>query len=161
MWRIAAAALTLVLAGPRSASAQALQAYGFAGPTVLSTETDRCSQIGGGLNLLATSRFGASVELGEMQVANLRLTSVAIDGVYHWAHPRRRVEPFVAGGYSLFFTRYASLDSFNVGGGVHVWTASGIGLRLEFRDHVYPRFHNAQALSFRAGVAIRLTNRIW
>ena len=162
MARLTAAILGLLLCTTGLAGAQTLQAYAFAGPgTVLSVQNEPSTHYGGGVSLIGGRRFGGSLELGETTIANLVLANVSIDGIYHWSAPHRRVEPFAVAGYSRFYARAFTLQSFNVGGGAQVWTHSGVAIRFEVRDHVYPRLGHAQALSFRAGVAIRLTDRLW
>ncbi|MFB3922294.1 MAG: hypothetical protein ACE145_11270 [Terriglobia bacterium] len=80
---------------------------------------------------------------------------------YHFVgkNDGRRVEPFVMGGYSLYFGDRTSFESgFNLGGGVNVWMAKHIGLRLEIRDQDHiNRFHSqfTRFVAFRIGVTFR------
>jgi hypothetical protein len=46
-----------------------------------------------------------------------------------------KVEPFVTGGYTLFF-REGTVSGANFGGGVNYWFKKRVGLRLELRDNV-------------------------
>ncbi len=46
-----------------------------------------------------------------------------------------KVEPFVAGGYTLFF-RSGIGHGFNFGGGLNYWFKERLGLRFEVRDNV-------------------------
>jgi hypothetical protein len=43
--------------------------------------------------------------------------------------------PFLGGGYSLGFRRSCG-HAINIGAGVHYWLTEGVGLRVEFRDHM-------------------------
>jgi len=70
---------------------------------------------------------------------------------YYFARRQRRLVPFVTGGYSLAF-RSGTASGGNFGGGVEYWLRDHVGLRFEFRDHVFssdsPHFYG-----FRFGVA--------
>ena len=48
---------------------------------------------------------------------------------------QNKVEPFVSGGYTLFF-RSVSANGANFGGGVNWWFKEHVGLRFELRDNV-------------------------
>lgn len=65
-----------------------------------------------------------------------------------------RVEPFVTGGYTLFF-RSGTANGFNVGGGVNYWFKECVGLRLELRDNVWTEFGTVHYVGFRIGVTSR------
>jgi hypothetical protein len=65
-----------------------------------------------------------------------------------------RLEPFVTGGYSLFF-RNGALSGLNFGGGAIWWVSEGVGLRLEARDHVPVMELDRHIVLFRAGITFR------
>jgi hypothetical protein len=65
-----------------------------------------------------------------------------------------RVEPFVTGGYTLFF-RWGAANGFNFGGGVNYWLKDHIGLRFEVRDTVWTSGGLIHYLGFRIGVTFR------
>jgi hypothetical protein len=46
-----------------------------------------------------------------------------------------KVEPFVSGGYTLFF-REGTANGVNFGGGLNYWFRERLGLRFEVRDNV-------------------------
>ncbi|HUU13422.1 MAG TPA: outer membrane beta-barrel protein [Terriglobia bacterium] len=48
---------------------------------------------------------------------------------------KNKVEPFVTGGYTLFF-RQGSANEVNFGGGANWWFKERVGLRIELRDNV-------------------------
>lgn len=83
----------------------------------------------------------------------------SVDASYHF-FPRKkngRVEPFVAGGYSLYFG-HGKANGFNVGGGVNVWLGHRAALRLEVRDFgnagiILPAVDNF--IAFRFGMTFR------
>jgi hypothetical protein len=60
----------------------------------------------------------------------------SIDATYHFFgnKSRRKVEPFLTGGYSLYFGQRTTTQSgFNLGGGVNLWVIRHAALRLEIR----------------------------
>ena len=72
---------------------------------------------------------------------------------------RRRVEPFVTGGYSLYFGERTAFGSgFNLGGGINIWMARHVAMRLEVRDQDHINgFHSqfTRFVAFRVGVTFR------
>jgi hypothetical protein len=65
------------------------------------------------------------------------------------------VRPFVTGGYTLGF-RDGHENLFNVGGGVDFWLKPKVGLRVEFRDHIWIEDNDTlQFLGVRVGVMFR------
>lgn len=79
---------------------------------------------------------------------------VSVNGSYHFNRDRK-LSSFVSGGYSLGF-RSDTANLFNLGGGVNYWFGDKVGLRLEFRDHIYSeRESNEHYLSARIGLSFR------
>jgi len=86
---------------------------------------------------------------------------VSLDGSYHFFGKKnhRRIEPFVVGGYSLYYgDRTATESGFNFGGGVNWWFSRHAGLRLELReqDHIHD-FHSqfTRVVAFRVGMTFK------
>jgi hypothetical protein len=82
---------------------------------------------------------------------------LSLNGAYHFL-PKKdgKLAPFVTGGYSLGF-RSGTINMYNFGAGAHYWFTKRVGLRLEFRDQIWPggggpMFHH---WGFRLGVAFR------
>ena len=74
---------------------------------------------------------------------------------YHFIHDKRRkIDPYVTGGYTLFF-RTGTENLFNFGVGTNYWFARRVGLRVEFRDQVYTQTGTAHFWGVRLGVAFR------
>jgi hypothetical protein len=74
------------------------------------------------------------------------------NAAYHFLAPNGRgVEPFLTGGYSLFF-RAGLSHGYNVGGGSDFWMKRNLGLRFEVRDQ---QSSNRDVVSFRVGVVFR------
>jgi hypothetical protein len=114
--------------------------------------------IGGGGNYRSSIGLGGGVDLSYL--APWRDKGDGIGALspylyYSYLKKRNKVEPFLSGGYTLFF-RSGTANGINFGGGVHYWFAKKIGLKLEFRDDLFlytsPHYH---FVSFRIGVAFR------
>jgi hypothetical protein len=76
---------------------------------------------------------------------------------YHFLHTaNHKVEPFVTGGYSLFFGDGVA-NGFNLGGGVNIWSSKCAALRLEVRGHPDSGdpFDGGSIVAFRIGVTFR------
>jgi opacity protein-like surface antigen len=82
----------------------------------------------------------------------------SIDASYHF-FGKSRVEPFVVGGYSLYFGNRGSTQSgYNLGGGANFWLAQHAALRMEVRYQGNMRDFNGQFdhfVAFRFGVTFR------
>ena len=85
----------------------------------------------------------------------------SIDACYHFFGKKnhRRIEPFVVGGYSLYFgDRTDFQNGFNLGGGVNLWVAKHAALRLEIRDQDHINYFHSQFtrfVAFRVGMTFR------
>jgi opacity protein-like surface antigen len=87
----------------------------------------------------------------------------SLDASYHFFgnKSRRRVEPFLTGGYSLYYGQRTTTQSgFNLGGGVNLWVIKHVAPRLEVRYqggingfHGYSQFNHYVA--FRFGMTFR------
>jgi hypothetical protein len=145
------------LAMPGAAGAQAVSGYGFAGRAAIVDEDGLLlTHYGGGLDLISGSGLGASIEAGRMGRNGVWINHVSVDGTYHWGRTGRRVTPFVAAGYSRFFADGEAANTFNVGGGVDVWVARRVGIRLDVRDHVDPSKGSVHVPSVRFGATVHL-----
>ncbi len=121
----------------------------------------------GGELLERSSGLGVGIELG-YGGPNWSFNGNGAVGVgsvnfsYHFfsTHSRRRVDPFVSGGYSLYFGKRTTFQSgFNVGGGVNLWFARHAALRLEIRDqdgiNRYDYCQFTRFAAFRFGMTFR------
>jgi hypothetical protein len=95
--------------------------------------------MGGGGELALGKGVSAGIELGAVGLRRDYTNSVqgvvSANGYYHFQSSHSaRWDPFVTGGYSLFFRRGAS-NLGNFGGGVNYWFANHVAVRLELRDH--------------------------
>jgi hypothetical protein len=111
--------------------------------------------VGGGGEGLLYKGFGVGGEIGTITpVSNSRetlgLASVNLTGHFNRSG---KVQPFVTGGASLLF-REGAAGGGNFGGGVQWWVKSRLGLRFEFRDHIFSS-DSPHLYVFRTGVSFR------
>ncbi len=117
------------------------------------------AHVGAGGEGFFTRNIGAGVELGCLTpmrswsdgVATLSPNLVAR---FRAKDKNHKLEPFVTGGYTLFF-RSATASGVNFGGGVNYWFNDNVGLRLEFRDNVWTLNAPIHYVDFRVGVTFR------
>lgn len=80
---------------------------------------------------------------------------LSVNGAYHFNNAGRW-RPFVTGGYTFGFDGEVTENLFNIGGGVDYWIRPKVGLRIEFRDHVWSGDGDAVHLwGVRCGVTFR------
>lgn len=78
---------------------------------------------------------------------------VSPDVSYHFSRGSKLV-PFVTGGYSMAFRSGATSSGGNFGGGVQYWMKDHVGLRVEFRDHVFSS-DSPHLFQIRVGLSFR------
>jgi hypothetical protein len=156
-------ALAAVIAPGRPAAAQVL-GYGIAGPAGYSgffgSSLESVHAAGGG-EVLAGGRLGGGGEFGLLGNPSGGLFIASANAVFHVVpvQPtplRRRLSPYVSGGYTRLFSGEGSFNAWNAGIGADVWLKPRVGLRAEFRDHVRPDSRGGvHYWSVRAGVVFR------
>jgi hypothetical protein len=134
--------------------------YGFAAPggvTVRGSTTGTLHFGGGGEKIFGPG-IGVGGELGVLGPwSNYRsaLGVFSVNGSYHFFRDRPKLDPFVTGGYTLFF-RSGTANLGNFGGGVNYWLGERLALRAEVRDHVHsPGPLTIHYWGLRLGVAFR------
>lgn len=128
-----------------------------AGATAGNGTSDGTFQIAGGGEGLLYKGFGMGAEVGYLapfQGAGDGFGILSVNPSYHFrGSGSGRLVPFVTGGFSLGF-RNGAAGGGNFGGGVQYWMKDHVGLRLEFRDHIFssdtPHFYQ-----FRVGLSFR------
>jgi hypothetical protein len=113
--------------------------------------------VGGGGEGLLYKGFGVGGEIGyfapfESAGDGFGLASANI-GYHFKMKSSPKVVPFVTGGYSVAF-RNGSSSGGNIGGGVQYWAKDKVGLRFEFRDHIFSS-DSPHIYSFRVGLSFR------
>jgi hypothetical protein len=158
---VRSAVLSAVFAA--AAAAQSVSGYAFVAPggATGSARTQATLQAGAGFEVPVGKGFGAGAEVGAL--SDLRSWGDSTIGVFspsaycHFIRDNnrsRRLDPFVDGGYTLFF-RSGKLNLFHFGGGLHIWAARHLGARIELRDQVASNDGTVHYWGFRLGVAFR------
>lgn len=96
---------------------------------------------GFGLELLLHKGLGVQTELGYAGPdwsfsGNGAVGLGSVDAAYHFlgAKSRKRLAPFAAGGYSLYFGQRSTFGSgYNLGAGTNFWVLRHVALRSEIR----------------------------
>jgi hypothetical protein len=147
----------LLLAAATAGAAQSSSGYVFFAPggQTMFGSTMTMLNAGGGVDAHITHGLGANVELSALWPADYPsgvVGLVSAGPTYRIPLRHERIEPFVAGGYSLMF-RGGHANLGYLGGGVNYWAWKKVGFRLEFRDHI--RQGPVNFWLFRFGVAFR------
>lgn len=142
-------------------------AYVFGGPVVVPrsafTRWDGTFvHVGGGGEGRLTNRFGLGGEIGVLKPATnpeaITAGLASVTPAYHFISrdSDRKSDPFVDAGLSILFGR-GSGAAVHYGGGLNYWVHRRIGLRLEFRHHLWsPEAGEAiHLVGFRFGLAFR------
>lgn len=116
-------------------------------------------QVGGGGEAFFTRHLGLGADLGGLKVSGadwLGTLSPNFVARFRAKDDENKVEPFVTGGYTLFF-RSGTVSGYNFGGGINYWFRDRVGVRFEARDSVWvasdaPDLH---LVGFRIGVTFR------
>src|SRR5215210_5711189 len=135
------------------------QGYVFAGPGASSRSSETMLNFGGGGEGFIKGGLSAGAEIGGIGPADrldrgLGLFSTNVGYHFLKASQSGKVVPFVSGGYTLFF-RGGADNGVNFGGGVNYWFKDRLGLRFEFRDHVFVPYPDTHLLGFRVGLMFR------
>ena len=141
--------LVLILMNSVDASAQqpGSYAYAFGGPVVVPRSAftrwnGNFVHMGGGAEGRLTNRFALGGELGVLKPVTNRYAVAAglasVTPAYHFIarESSRKIDPFVDGGISLLFGRGGAI-ALHYGGGLNYWVRRRVGLRLEFRHHLW------------------------
>ncbi len=150
----------LLLVFCATALAQSSAGYIFFAPGGVTSSgyTSGTYQIGGGGDVILGKGIGVGAEIGaiapmESFAAALGVFSPGVS--YHFIHDKRRkIDPYVTGGYTLFF-REGAENLFHFGAGTNYWFARHVGLRVEFRDQIYTQYRATHFWGIRLGVALR------
>ncbi len=133
--------------------------YAFFAPGFSSPSTRTLAHVGGGGEGFFTRNLGAGAELGYLTPMSSwgdGIGTLSPNVVYRFraADASNKLEPFVTGGYTLFF-RSGTANGFNVGGGANYWLKDHLGLRFELRDNVNVQNATIPYFGFRVGVTFR------
>ncbi len=126
-----------LLAFPPLASAQQSSLYVFGAVGGAPENEGSTLHIGGGGEFVAAGLIGVGGELGALTHSGSFRDTLGVLSINGYGHipTKGRIDPYVTGGYSLFF-RSGTASGGNFGVGVHMRVLAKLGLKLEFRDHV-------------------------
>jgi hypothetical protein len=130
--------------------------YGFGGVVGTSEGPAALLHVGGGGEGLVYKGLGLGAEIGYLspfQDLGEGIGILSTNVGYHFVKPNHKLVPFITGGFSLAFKHGASGGG-NFGGGVQYWMRPHLGLRFEFRDHVFSS-DNPHLYGFRVGLSFR------
>jgi hypothetical protein len=130
--------------------------YGFGAVGGASGGSDATLHVGGGGEGLVYKGLGLGAEIGYLspfQGLGDGIGILSTNVGYHFVKPNRKLAPFVTGGFSLAFRNGASGGG-NFGGGIQYWMRPHLGLRFEFRDHVFSS-DSPHLYGFRVGLSFR------
>jgi len=163
---ILAVLVMLVAPFPATGQMSSGYVYAFGGPVVVPKSAytrwnGDFVHVGGGGEGRLTDRFALGGEMGVLKpVTNEYAITTGLASVtpaWHFISQRSksRFDPFVDGGLSLLFGR-GGAAALHYGGGVNYWLKRRIGLRFEFRDHIWsPEAGEAVHLvDFRVGIVL-------
>lgn len=124
---------------------------------------------GFGLDLLLHKGWGVETEIAYANSnwsfsGNENAVGIgSVDGLYHffWAKSRKKIDPFAAAGYSLYFgERTTFVNGYNLGAGLNYWVLRHVALRSEIRFQGgidtfagYSQF--THFIAFRFGITLR------
>jgi hypothetical protein len=137
--------------------------YGFFGIGAASTDYGSIGSwhVGGGGEAVFWDELGIGAEIGCQSLWEEppdRFGMLSVNGAYHFnsAAGAGKWRPFVTGGYTLIFDSGSTGNLFNIGAGVDYWFRRKVGVRVEFRDHIWtPGEITVQYLGVRFGVTFR------
>ena len=160
------AAAILALALGQTVVAQHSNAYLFAGGSTIPGRImftywhGNYRHMGGGAEAGIGERFTLGGEAGALlsTAATFRRNALVASfgpGFHFFPRSDRKLDPFLAGGASLLAGSGVG-GMFYYGGGINYWFDSRLGLRLEFRDHVWsPEATPIHFIGARIGLTIR------
>jgi hypothetical protein len=133
--------------------------YAYFAPGASSPSSGAYAHVGAGGEGFFTRNLGAAAELGyltPMRSWSDGIGTLSPNFVARFRAKDRdhKLEPFVTGGYTLFF-RSGTASGVNFGGGVNYWFNDNVGLRLEVRDNVWTQYATIHYVGFRVGVTFR------
>jgi hypothetical protein len=150
----------LMLAFCAAALAQSTNGYVFFAPGGLTSSghTGMTIHAGGGADVILGKGLGLGAEIGALGPREDLSAAVGMfspNASFHFIREKgRKADPFVTGGYTLMF-RSGTANLFNFGAGANYWFRDHLGLRVEFRDHVYTRYATLHYWGLRVGLSFR------
>jgi hypothetical protein len=144
---------------PLTSLAQQSNGYVFVGATnpgsnPFTRYQSNFAHLGGGGEADLGKWFGFGAEVGALLASDNQAGLASLGPYLHFLTSESRIDPFVTGG-STMLIRGGLGHLWHAGGGVNYWLNNRIGVRAEFRDHVWTQRNSLQFLDFRFGVVFR------
>jgi hypothetical protein len=158
IWIVLLLALIPVLSFAQTEEGGRVQVYSVTGVGRASGDNAQL-QIGGGVDALIYKGIGVGGEFvrnKERENLELGLNIFSTNGSFHFlgGGASDKFDPFATGGYSRLFGPGAGVNALNFGGGFNYWLTNKVGVRFEFRDHVFSAGNTTSNLyGLRGGVA--------
>jgi hypothetical protein len=156
--------IMLLVSFPSAAQMPSGYVYAFGGPVIVPKSAftrwnGNFIHVGGGGEGRITSRFALGGEIGVLKPITNRYAVTTFLGsvtpAFHFIskNSKHKFDPFVDGGVSLLAGRGAGV-AIHYGGGTNYWLTRRVGLRFEFRHHIWsPESGEAVHLvGFRVGI---------
>lgn len=90
--------------------------------------------IGGGAEMAITKELGVAGDLGYSFLNRKDDFAIFSPGIFYRFQPKRKVVPFLDGGYAVAF-RDNSINLVYFGGGVNYWANKDFGLKVAVRNN--------------------------
>lgn len=140
--------IMLFVSFPAAAQMSGNYVYAFGGPVVVpKSDYTRWNgdfvHVGGGGEGHITDRFALGGEIGVLKpVTNQYAITTGLASVtpaFHFISrdSKRKFDPFVDGGLSLLAGGGGGAVAIHYGGGVNYWVRRRLGVRIEFRHHIW------------------------
>jgi hypothetical protein len=131
--------------------------YGFFAPGGMSDGGPATLHAGGGGEALIARGFGIGAELGYFARARdaghgYGLGSLNLSYHFGGRDPEQKTVPFITAGGSAVFHGGRTQGGANIGGGIQYWMRERLGLRFEYRSHIFSS-DSSHAYEFRFGLA--------
>jgi hypothetical protein len=122
---------------PSLAPAQQSNLYVFGAAGGAPDNEGSTLHIGGGGEFVAARLIGVGGELGALTRTGSFRDTLGVLSINGYGHIplKGRLDPYVTGGYSMFF-RSGTASGGNFGVGANLPLLAKLGLKFEFRDHV-------------------------
>jgi hypothetical protein len=139
--------IMLLISFPATAQVSSGYGYAFGGVVVVPKSAytrwnGNFVHMGGGGEGRLTGRFALGGEIGVLKpITNQYAVTTFLGSVtpaFHFISKdsKRRYDPFVDGGLSLL-ARRGGATAIHYGGGMNYWLRRRVGLRFEFRHHIF------------------------
>lgn len=131
----------------------------FVAPGVRNDTGSSTFGVGGGAEYYVYKGVGFGLDLGAINTASTTgvrhwTAMMSLNAIYNFnINDKSKVSPFIIGGASI-----AGFDvpgGVNFGGGIQYWFHEHIGLRVEFRDHIFIGMNDHHYPQGRIGIAFR------